>query len=109
MITPAVIPYPADVPTTTGRPLLTVGGSTADLTGAELSAFVHDLAGEVVATGARRVLLVPPDQTRLHSRAGEIVAQLAGLLERQVAWVDVMPALGTAPAPRPGRVAAHVR
>jgi nickel-dependent lactate racemase len=41
------------------------------------------------------VLLVPPDQTRLHSRAGEIVAQLAALLESQVERVDVMPALGT--------------
>jgi nickel-dependent lactate racemase len=83
------------VPTTTGRPLLTVGGSTAELTRAELSAFVHDVAGEVVGTGARRVLLVPPDQTRLHSRAGEIVAQIAGLLEDQVERVRVMPALGT--------------
>ena len=41
------------------------------------------------------MLLVPPDQTRLHSRAGEIVAQLAGLLDDQVERVDVMPALGT--------------
>jgi nickel-dependent lactate racemase len=41
------------------------------------------------------VLLVPPDQTRLHSRAGEIAAQLAGLLEGEAERVDVMPALGT--------------
>jgi nickel-dependent lactate racemase len=61
----------------------------------ELAAFVRELAGAVVATGARRVLLVPPDQTRLHSRAGEIVAQLAGLLEADVERVDLMPALGT--------------
>ena len=47
-----------------------------------LAAIVHEVADQVVVTGARRVLLVPPDQTRLHSRAGEIVAQLAGLLER---------------------------
>jgi nickel-dependent lactate racemase len=88
-------PYSADVSTTTGRPLLAVGGSTADLSQAELAAFVRDLAGEVAATAARRVLLVPPDQTRLHSRAGEIVARLAGLLEGDVERVDVMPALGT--------------
>ncbi len=61
----------------------------------ELAAFVHDLAGEVAASGARRVLLVPPDQTRLQSRAGEIVARLAGLLAGDVERVDVMPALGT--------------
>jgi nickel-dependent lactate racemase len=56
---------------------------------------VGDLAAEIAGLGARKVLLVPPDQTRLHSRAGEIVAQLAGLLESQVERVDVMPALGT--------------
>jgi nickel-dependent lactate racemase len=83
------------VPTTTGRPLLAIGGSTADVSKDDLAAFVRDLAGEVVGTGARSVLLVPPDQTRLHSRAGEIVAQLAGLLENQVERIDVMPALGT--------------
>ena len=81
--------------TTTGRLLLGVGGSTAAVSREELAAFVRQLAGEVVGTGARRVLLVPPDQTRLHSRAGEIVAQLAGLLEGEVERVDVMPALGT--------------
>jgi nickel-dependent lactate racemase len=79
----------------TGRPLLAIGGSTADISQDELAAFARDLAGAVVGTGARSVLLVPPDQTRLHSRAGEIVAQLAGLLESQVERVDVMPALGT--------------
>ena len=83
------------MPTTTGRPLLAIGGSTADVSQEELAAFVRDLAGAVVDTGARSVLLVPPDQTRLHSRAGDIVAQLAGLLESQVERVDIMPALGT--------------
>jgi nickel-dependent lactate racemase len=61
----------------------------------ELAGIVHDVADEVVGTGARRVLLVPPDQTRLHSRAGEIVAQLIPLLAGRVERVDVMPALGT--------------
>ena len=83
------------MPTTSERPLLAVGGSTADVSRDELAAFARDLAAAVVGTGARSVLLVPPDQTRLHSRAGEIVAQLAGLLESQVERVDVMPALGT--------------
>ena len=80
---------------TTGGPILAVGGSTADISELQLEAFVRDLVGGIVGTGARRILLVPPDQTRLHSRAGEIVAQLAGLLEHQVERVDVMPALGT--------------
>ena len=72
------------MPTAPGRPLLAVGGSTADVSRDELAAFVRDLAGEVVSAGARSVLLVPPDQTRLQSRAGEIVAQLSGLLEGHV-------------------------
>ena len=80
---------------TTGRPLLASGGSSAGIANAELAAFVGDLAADIVDTGADRVLLVPPDQTRLHSRAGEIVAQLATLLDGQVGQVDVMPALGT--------------
>ena len=88
-------PYSADVPTTTRRPLLAIGGASADVSRAELAVFVRDLASVVAGMGARRVLLVPPDQTRLHSRAGEIVAQLAGLLETHVERVDVMPALGT--------------
>ncbi len=61
----------------------------------QLSEIVRDIAAEVIGTDARSVLLVPPDQTRLHSRAGEIVAQLAPLLEGDVERVDVMPALGT--------------
>jgi nickel-dependent lactate racemase len=80
-------PYSASVPTVTG--------STAGLSHAEQASVVRDLATEVVGSGARRVLLVPPDQTRLHSRAGEIVAQLVGLLDGELERVDVMPALGT--------------
>jgi len=68
---------------------------TAVVSSDQLVAIVRDVAGEVIGTGARSVLLVPPDQTRLHSRAGEIVAQLARLLEGDVERVDVMPALGT--------------
>jgi nickel-dependent lactate racemase len=83
------------VPTAAVQPLLASGGPATRVTPEELSAFVRDLAAEVVGTGARRVLLVPPDQTRLHSRAGEIVGQLAGLLAGEVERVGVMPALGT--------------
>ena len=54
-----------------------------------------DLAQQIVASGARRVLLVPPDHTRLHSRGGEIVAGLVQALDGQLEQLDVMPALGT--------------
>ncbi len=83
------------MPSTSGQPLLAAGGLGAAVSRDELSAFVRDLAGEIARTDARRVLLVPPDQTRLHSRAGEIVAQLAVLLAGEVERLDVMPALGT--------------
>jgi nickel-dependent lactate racemase len=73
----------------------TATGSNAGVSQAELAAIVHDLAAQVVGSGARCVLLVPPDQTRLHSRAGEIVARLVGLLDGELERVDVMPALGT--------------
>ena len=67
------------------------GGVDADLGSEELRAL---LVGALEQLGARRrVLLVPPDQTRAHSRAGELT---------RIAWqhygerVDaVMPALGT--------------
>ncbi len=74
---------------------LRIGGPDATVTPGELASFVDGLAGEITLTGARSVLLVPPDQTRLHSRAGEIVAQLFTALAGDVERVDVMPALGT--------------
>ena len=77
------------------RRRLSIGGPDATVTADELAAFVHALAGEIGATGARSVLLVPPDQTRLRSRAGEIVAGLAELLSGEVERIDLMPALGT--------------
>ena len=69
-----------------------IGGPDATLTSDELASFVHALAGEISRAEARNVLLVPPDQTRLHSRAGEIVAVLATLLDGEVERLDVMPA-----------------
>ncbi|MEX0322086.1 MAG: lactate racemase domain-containing protein [Puniceicoccaceae bacterium] len=47
-----------------------------------------------LATGAQKVLLIPPDHTRLNSRAGEITAYLYGQLKDR-AEVRIMPALGT--------------
>ncbi len=44
---------------------------------------------------ARRVLLIPPDITRVHSRAGVITAALYEHYTQAGAQVDVLPALGT--------------
>jgi Lactate racemase N-terminal domain len=76
-------------------PLLALGSPAAELTAAELGEALETLARHVRAAAARRVLLVPPDRTRLASRAGEITATLRRLLLRAGLTVDVMPALGT--------------
>lgn len=42
----------------------------------------------------RKVLLIPPDMTRMHSGAGQITAMLYSLL-KDTCKVDILPALGT--------------
>jgi Uncharacterized conserved protein len=42
----------------------------------------------------KKVLLIPPDMTRMHSGAGQITAMLYGLL-KDTCTVDILPALGT--------------
>ena len=84
------------------EPLLSVGGAEQAVSIDELRAYVDEIAaGEVIATGARRVLLVPPDHTRLHSRAGEITAFLFERLSAAGCEVAVLPALGTHAAMTP--------
>ena len=98
VVNPAASPSPPilrEVPTGTGKPLLAIGGPTAEVSRDELGAYLSDIVSQIAEVGSRRLLLVPPDQTRLQSRAGEIVAKLAGLLVTEVERVDVMPALGT--------------
>jgi nickel-dependent lactate racemase len=46
-------------------------------------------------SGLKRVLLIPPDFTRLHSLAGPICNRFYHLLEQNGCHVDVLPALGT--------------
>ena len=43
----------------------------------------------------KKVLLVPPDITRLNSGAGRIAAMYYTILTKAGVWVDVLPALGT--------------
>lgn len=49
---------------------------------------------KVHAEGVRRLLLLPPDHTRLNSRAGEITAYLYQQLKDRCE-INIMPALGT--------------
>ena len=77
-------------------PIVADGAPDRRLTGEELVDHLDRLVNQqVLAAGVRRVLLVPPDQTRLHSRAGRITALLVGQLEAVGVSVGVLPALGT--------------
>jgi nickel-dependent lactate racemase len=67
------------------------GSESADLSSSDLREGLHQA---LRALGARKkVLAVPPDYTRFHSRAGELTA-FAGEYFGE-ALVDVLPALGT--------------
>lgn len=86
----------SSAPAVNAGPLLEIGGTATVISVDELTAITHSLAEtEILATGARRVLLVPPDHTRLHSRAGEITATLFEKLVASGCVVAVLPALGT--------------
>ena len=77
-------------------PLLADGGVDRDITAAELEDHVAVIARDhVVGGNIRRVLLVPPDHTRLHSRSGAITSALKRTLEDHGCTVGVLPALGT--------------
>ena len=78
------------------QPLLVDGEPTRVITTDELRAHIDTLVDQqVAASKPKRVLLVPPDHTRLYSRAGEITALFFERLERDGYEVGVLPALGT--------------
>jgi carbohydrate kinase (thermoresistant glucokinase family) len=77
-------------------PIRSVGDATGEISAARLRDLVASVAEhEIVAAGARRVLLVPPDLTRIHSRGGEITGLLYEELVGAGVDVAVLPALGT--------------
>jgi carbohydrate kinase (thermoresistant glucokinase family) len=81
---------------TATAPLRSVGGPARAISRNELRDLVDEIATtEVLGAGVRRVLLVPPDLTRLHSRAGEITGLLFERLCTAGCEVGVLPALGT--------------
>ncbi len=83
-------------PGTSATPLVADGDVDRAITADELADHVASLVrDQVVAAGARRVLLVPPDHTRLHSRSGPITVMLKRELEARGCEVGVLPALGT--------------
>lgn len=84
--------------TDSDRPGLYFAEGSSDRTiGADESSRLVDLMLAGIETNhgpLTRVLLVPPDITRLHSGAGELTVMLYEKLAPR-AWVEVMPALGT--------------
>lgn len=70
-------------------------GETLDIQGDELERLVAGALAQFGGATLRRVLLLPPDHTRLNSMAGPITAIAYRLLAGQGAKVDIMPALGT--------------
>lgn len=83
-------------------PVIADGARDRVMTIAELAAHVEAVVeSHVLGVGAQRVLLVPPDHTRLHSRAGEITASLYARLIGAGCDVAVLPALGTHAAMSP--------
>jgi nickel-dependent lactate racemase len=76
--------------------LIETGGVDAVISPTQLDAHVDGLVEQcVLERGLRRVLLVPPDHTRLHSQAGRITARFYRRLADAGVEVAVMPALGT--------------
>ena len=57
----------------------------------------EELVAEALAryAGLRRVLLVPPDQTRYQSGAGELTRDFHAALTGAGVYVDILPAIGT--------------
>ncbi len=90
---------PADAPS-----LFELEEGPAGLTPERVEAAVDQVASAwVEGAGVKRLLLLPPDHTRLHSFAGPITAALWRRLHQRVE-IDVMPALGTHHAMKPAQL-----
>lgn len=74
---------------------LHIGGEGVAISGSELEAHLNAFIERVSREyNLKRLLILPPDITRLNSRAGEITAHLWKRLHKTV-HIDIMPALGT--------------
>jgi nickel-dependent lactate racemase len=72
---------------------LHIGDSNLVINQAALEAHLDGLIDRLIS-GVSRLLIIPPDITRLNSRAGEITAYLWKHLHESV-HIDILPALGT--------------
>lgn len=74
-------------------PIIAEGSADRSLTPSDQEAYVRQALAAMPAK-PERVLLLPPDYTRLNSGAGQLTAILYKLLSPQ-AQVDILPAIGT--------------
>ena len=74
--------------------LLSHGSPTTVITTAEKREYLRAALAQL-GRPLRRVLLLPPDHTRLNSNAGELCDLLYDLLQPAGTQIDIMPALGT--------------
>lgn len=88
----AVFPHSAVSSDSTTVQYFGVGSPSTAVTDTQIGSLLDDMLREMGPL--RRVLLVPPDFTRLHSYAGELTVMLYERL-RASAHVEVLPALGT--------------
>jgi len=74
---------------------LQIGGPDVLIDDAGRHAYLDELiTSHIQGAGVSRLLIIPPDITRLNSRAGDITAYLYQRLSETV-HIDVLPALGT--------------
>ncbi len=70
-------------------------GGPAGLSENTFESLVQQIAEEWIhSTGVKRLLILPPDHTRLYSYAGKITQRLWTILKDQIE-IDILPALGT--------------
>ncbi len=74
---------------------INIGGENVTITSSDLANRLDALIEQIKTEHKlKRLLILPPDITRLNSRAGEITAHLWDRLHNSV-HIDIMPALGT--------------
>jgi nickel-dependent lactate racemase len=79
------------------KTFLNKGGAETDLPDTELDALFCEALEQALAGvgGARKALLIPPDVTRFHSRAGFLTCVAWRYFSKRGIAVTVLPALGT--------------
>jgi len=76
------------------KDIIKTANSNNDVTNEELQSILDDVLNEAGKKPLKKILLLPPDFTRMHSGAGKITAMIYSKLKDTV-QVDIMPALGT--------------